>query len=361
MPSVESFHRGLIDGSRQGWVAGALRGLLCAMEPAYAAATGCRNALFTNGYFASARAARPVISVGNITTGGTGKTPVVQWLCAALQARGYRPAVLMRGYKAAAGERGDEQRLLEAHLPGVTIHANPSRVAGAAEVIARTPDVGVLVLDDGFQHRKLRRDFDLVLIDASNPFGFGHVLPRGLLREPLTGLERASAVLLTHCELVDSARLDAIQTRLRSLAPQAPTYRSEHHHTHLADRQGDHIPLEHLRHRRTMTLCAIGNPGAFEQQVALRGAEIVDTVRFADHHHYTVADLEHLAQLARHHRADLLVTTGKDWVKLCDLPYQSIDLPPIARMEMSIRFAENDETKLMEQILATVRTSPAGG
>jgi tetraacyldisaccharide 4'-kinase len=359
MPTLEQFHRRIIDGSRRDAAARLVRALLAAVEPLYAGVTACRNALYSNGYFAAAGADRPVISVGNITTGGTGKTPVVQWLCQSLLSRGHHPAILMRGYKAAAGERGDEQRLLQSRLPGVIVHANPSRVRGAGEVIDQAPHVSVLVLDDGFQHRKLRRDFDLVLIDASNPFGFGHVLPRGLLREPLSGLERASAILLTHVEQIDAARLDQILAQLKELAPRAPVYRCEHHHTHLIDRAGDHIPLEQLRGRRVMTVCGIGNPGAFEQQIARRGAALVETARFADHHAYTTEDLQLLAETARHHRAELIVTTSKDWVKLIDLPHHAIDLPPLAHVEMSIRFVGGDEEALLGQIAEAMKASAA--
>jgi tetraacyldisaccharide 4'-kinase len=358
MPTLEQFHRQIIDGTRRGAAATIIRALLAAAEPVYAGVAACRNALYANGYFPTAGADRPVISVGNITTGGTGKTPVVQWLCQSLLSRGQGPAVLMRGYKAAAGERGDEQRLLQSRLPEVIVHANPSRVRGAAEIIEQAPQVSVLVLDDGFQHRKLRRNFDLVLIDASNPFGFGHVLPRGLLREPLSGLERAGAILLTHVEQIDEASLDQIVSQLRQLAPQPPVYRCEHHHTHLIDRAGDHIPLEQLRGRRVMTVCGIGNPGAFEQQIARCGAELVEAARFADHHAYTTGDLQRLADTARHHRAQLIVTTSKDWVKLIDLPHQAVDLPPLAHVEMTIRFVGGDEEALLGRIMEAIKASP---
>jgi tetraacyldisaccharide 4'-kinase len=358
MPRFEQFHRGVIDGSRTGAGAAVLRGALAVAEPLYTGVTSIRNALFTNGYIASAQAARPVVSVGNITTGGTGKTPVVHWLCEALGGRGYRPAVLMRGYKAAAGECGDEQRLLQSHLPEVIVHANPSRTRGSAEVLATSPHVNVFILDDGFQHRKLRRDFDLVLIDATNPFGFDHVLPRGLLRESVAGLARASAILLTHAESIEPAALQQVTQRIRRIAPGAPVYRCEHQLTHVLDQDDRPLPLEHIRGRRVLSFCGIGNPAAFERQILQAGANVVAAHRFGDHHPYTADDLNMLDALARQKNAEMMLTTGKDWVKLREL-HRTSGSASIARMEMSIRFADGDEHGLIEKILTAVEQSPA--
>lgn len=360
MPRLEQFHRGVIDGSQKGAGASVVRGMLALAEPVYEGVTRVRNALFTRGYIASARAARPVVSVGNITTGGTGKTPVVRWLCETLTRHGYRPAVLMRGYKAAAGESGDEQRLLQSLLPGAIVHANPSRVRGAAEVLDQSPDVDLFVLDDGFQHRKLRRDFDLVLIDATNPFGFDRVLPRGLLRESLSGLNRANAILLTHVEAVDAAAMQSLMQRIRRIVPAMPLYCCEHQQTHLLDQNSDPMPLQGLHGRQVLSFCGIGNPAAFEKQIVRAGATLVATHRFGDHHAYTLEDLKMLSASARQRHAELMLTTGKDWVKLREIPGVD-DAVPIARMEMSIRFVNGDEEKLTEQVVAAIRTSPAAG
>src|SRR5205814_1694442 len=191
-----------------------------------------RNSSYSRGILRSARAARPVISVGNITTGGTGKTPVVRWLASRLRDQGKHVAILLRGYKSAGAAGSDERELLDRLLNASTsdnpviVHANPDRVAGAAETLQKHPDVDVFVLDDGFQHRRLQRDFDLVLIDATNPFGFGHVLPRGLLREPLGGLGRASALLITRCDQVAHEALGQVEQKLKWFAPAAPVLHS---------------------------------------------------------------------------------------------------------------------------------------
>jgi tetraacyldisaccharide 4'-kinase len=272
-----------------------------------------------------------VVSIGNITTGGTGKTPVTRWLAEKLIAAGLRPAVLLRGYKG-----GDEQKLLQSQLPSIPVHANPSRIDGAQEVL-KTEKIDLFILDDGFQHRKIHRDFDLVLIDASNPFGFGHVLPRGLLREPMDGLSRAHAFLITHAEL---GCLPEIEQTLRRFNPDAPIYRSRHVATGLQDLSG----------QKVLVFCGIGNPSSFLKQIESTGATIVNSRAFNDHHQYSAEDLTNLRNRARMAGAEALVTTEKDWVKLADIVDQVGDLPPIVRAQLTIQFENDDEQKLFERI-----------
>ncbi|MEM6315058.1 MAG: tetraacyldisaccharide 4'-kinase [Planctomycetota bacterium] len=268
----------------------------------YGLAMRGRNALFDLGLRKQHRLPRPVISVGNLTTGGTGKTPVVAWLAGQLRAAGHVPGVLTRGYAARAGEVDDEvlelRRLLN---DDELVEPNPNRIAGATTLLDRRPDVSVLLLDDGFQHRRVARDFDLVLLDATNPFGFGHVLPRGLLREPVNGLRRASAVLVTKCDRADPA--DA-----------------------LARVPAD---LPHFTARQRLTVdaptpfaafCGLGNPDAFFNALPTQPKL---TRTYPDHHRYTAADADDLRGLGLP-----LVCTRKDAVKLTtfDLPLHVADL-----------------------------------
>src|ERR1700722_16404745 len=191
------------DGSLRGRV---VRGLTAIAEPAYAAAMAGRNLAYSRGWFSSRRLPSATISVGNITTGGTGKTPVVRWLAGRLREAGKYPAVLLRGYRATTGGVSDEQQLLARGLTdAIPVIANPDRFAGAEQALGHNGKIDAFVLDDGFQHRKVKRDFDLVLINATEPFGFGHVLPRGLLREPMAGLRRADALLITRSSQGEAA------------------------------------------------------------------------------------------------------------------------------------------------------------
>jgi tetraacyldisaccharide 4'-kinase len=245
--------------------------------------------------------------------------------------------------------------MLRSLLPGVIVQANPDRVAGARTVIAENRDVDVLLLDDGFQHRRLHREFDLVLIDASNPFGFEHVLPRGLLREPLEGLSRGSAFLITHAEQVAQDQLDQIASRLHQFNPHAQVYRCKHQQTNLRGRDAATKSLCELTGQRVLAFCGIGNPAAFERQIQQSGALIVQTHRFGDHHFYESRDLLSLADLAKRAGAQVLLTTEKDWVKIAPLVDAVPHVPPIYRVELSIRFHGDDEPRLLDLITSTVR------
>ena len=174
----------LVSGRRRGPAAAALRGALGAGEWFYTAAIRWRNRRYDRGRAPVHRVGVPVVSVGNLTLGGTGKTPLVGWLGRWFCRRGVRAAVVSRGYGAAAGQPNDEALELRRSLPGVPHLQDADRVAAARQAITACA-AQLVVLDDGFQHRRLGRDLDIVLLDALEPFGFGHVFPRGMLREPV--------------------------------------------------------------------------------------------------------------------------------------------------------------------------------
>ncbi|MBC8107459.1 MAG: tetraacyldisaccharide 4'-kinase [Anaerolineae bacterium] len=328
---MEDFYRRVMNGTERGVAAMSLRALTSAIEPIYRAVVTTRNRRFDRGTSVQ-RVDRPVISVGNITTGGTGKTPVVRWLADSLRSRSIQPAILMRGYKSQPGKPSDEQALLLGQLDNVIVHANPDRVAGARDVLRDHPDVQAFILDDGFQHRRLHRDFDLVLIDATNPFGYGRVLPRGLLREPLAGLARANAILITRTDQASSS-IAHLEDQLRTLAPGKPIFRSSH----------QQIGTESLQGKRIIALSGIGNPDAFEQQLASAGATIVASKRFGDHHCYTASDLANLPE------ADAIVTTEKDWVKIAKIDLSDTSTP-ILRVQVRIRFESDHERQLLDYV-----------
>ena len=264
------------------------------------------------------RLPRPVISVGNLTTGGTGKTPVVHWLCDRLRAAGERPAVLMRGYKARPGEKGDEQEMLASLLNRdgvipVPVLANPRRYEEAMAHLERSPQTTVFVLDDGFQHRRIARDFDLVLIDATNAFGYGRVLPRGLLREPVGGLKRADAILITRADQVGERTLGDVVDGLRGA--DVPTFRAAHGWAGVRTDGGQSMPVADLAGCRVFALAGIGNPEGFAAQLAA-AADVVGRRFFPDHHAYARADVDAVMSDARAAGAEAVVTTDKDWVKL---------------------------------------------
>lgn len=318
-------------------------------EPGYSGIISWRNRRFDAGKGVR-KLPRPVISVGNITAGGTGKTPVVRWLCEQLRAAGHHPAVLMRGYKSKHGV-SDEQRMLEQTLntplkSPMIVQADPDRFAGGTEVIRNHPDVDIFVLDDGFQHRQLAREFDLVLINATEPFGFGHVHPRGLLREPLRGLRRADAVILTRSDEVDVARLADIEREIERHGEGIPVFHATHATVRWLDGESSHA-IESLADKRVFAFCGIGDPESFFRQIQKCAGQVVGTRAFPDHHAYSKRDMADLETAAT--GAEVLITTEKDWAKLATLPRTAI---PVWRSEMAIHFREGDEARLLAQLLS---------
>ena len=339
----------VMNGRQRGLGASLLRGALAAAEPFYSGIVSLRNRRYNRGRGVK-KLPRPVISVGNITAGGTGKTPVVRWLCEQLRAAGRHPAVLLRGYKSTGGV-SDEQRMLQDALNGpgqtpIVVHINPNRFAGGNDVLREHPEVDVFVLDDGFQHRRLARDVDLVLINATEPFGHDRVHPRGLLREPLRGLRRAHAVLITRSDEVDAEALAQIEQRIREHAA-APIFHAMHAQVGFRSNSAFH-PIEELAGKRLFAFCGIGDPESFLRQLQSRAGNLVGSRVFADHHVYTDRDLGQLNQAAATAGAEALVTTEKDWAKLGAAIPSSL---PIWRIEMAIRFRLGDEATLLRQMV----------
>ncbi len=346
----------MVSGEARGVGASLARLGLGAVSPVYAALMRGRNWAYDRGRGVR-RLPRPVVSVGNLTTGGTGKTPVVRWLCERLRDAGRRPAVLMRGYKAEPGERGDEQAMLEGLLnrggvPPVIVHAEGDRVAGGEAVLAAHPATDVFVLDDGFQHRRLARDFDLVLIDAVQPFGFGRVLPRGLLREPLSGLTRAGAVLVTRADQGDAA---AVTATVRRFNRAAPVYRCVHAHVGLRTADGDVRPLETLAGTSYYAVAGIGNPGGLARQLEALPGRVAGARWLGDHWRYSADGVRALGAAARAAGAQAVLTTEKDWVKIA--PLAAGAGLPIVRLELAVRFAGDDEHRLFEDVSTALGAS----
>jgi len=350
-----------MSGEARGFSAALSRCGLRALEQPYSLFMLLRNWRFDAGYGVR-HLPRLVISIGNITAGGTGKTPVVHWLCDQLICQGRHPAILMRGYKGTRQRCADEQVMLRSLLddsaaidPGrwrAIVHADPDRIRGGNAVLVDHGEVDCFVLDDGFQHRRLFRDFDLVLIDAVNPFGYGHVHPRGLLREPLAGLRRASAFLLTRYSQADPTARDRIIRILSRFNSTAPIYRADHVHTGLRDAEGVFHPLPDLAGRRYFVFCGLGNPHGFQQQIRSLPGQATGHRFFPDHHAYTAGDLATVDWIASSLGADLLLTTAKDWAKLAPLAAVAPSRLPIWRIELSIRFHADDAAKMLGQILA---------
>jgi tetraacyldisaccharide 4'-kinase len=307
----ETFHA-IVRGERRGPLAVAARLGLWAASGPYRLGVWWRNRGYDRGRRPVVRAGVPVVSVGNLTLGGTGKTPCVEFVAGFYRDRGLQAAILSRGYGAAAGPN-DEALVLEENLPDVPHLQDPDRAAAATRAVEEL-ESEVLVLDDGFQHRRLHRDLDVVLIDATLPPHRDRMFPRGTLREPEGSLARAAVVLLTRCDQAPDA--DATRDRLTARYPHLTVATSEHRPTELLGGATPE-PVETLRGRRVAGFAGIGNPPAFLQTLRDLGATVVGFRSYPDHHRYTRADVDDLRAWASGMFDDLvMVTTQKDWVKL---------------------------------------------
>ena len=307
----------IVSGQRRGLSATLARGTLQVLEAPYAGVVALRNRYYDRSPHAVKRVKVPVISVGNLTMGGTGKTPMVAWLARWFQQHELCPVIVSRGYGSEAtqpGQPNDEALELQWQLPGVAHVQNPDRWQASREAIDRH-GADVIILDDGFQHRRLHRDLNIVLLDATQPFGYGHVFPRGTLREPLNGLRRADVVVITRSRSVDGQRLQSIRKQARAVCPRASWLISHHRPLHLVNRTRT-LPLDALGRQPIAAFCGIGRPAAFRKSLEDCDFQIVAFRAFADHQAYSARDLESLNRWVQETAAVAAICTQKDYVKI---------------------------------------------
>ena len=302
-----------MSGRKRGLMAIGLRAGLRVGEFFYRWAMTRRNRRYDLGRAEIHRVDVPVVCVGNLTLGGTGKTPMVEWLAKHFRQRDVRVSIVSRGYGAEQGERNDEALELELALPDVPHLQNPNRVE-AAELAVEELETQLILLDDGFQHRRLARDLDIVLLDATEPFGFEHVFPRGTLREPLTGLARAQAVVLSRADMIDESHREKIRQRAAQLAPQAVWCEVVHRPAALLDANGEERPLAVSPDQQIAAFCGIGNPAGFRHTLESLGCNLAQWKAFPDHHNFTREDVQSLVEWST--GADQVLCTRKDLVKL---------------------------------------------
>jgi tetraacyldisaccharide 4'-kinase len=307
--------RAIFSGQRNDLAAGLLRWSLRVGSVPYSLAMRLRNLAYDRRWLAIHELPVPIIGVGNLTVGGTGKTPCVAWLARFYRELGWRVAIVSRGYGADVGGINDEARELEALLPDVPHVQDADRVA-AAQIAVEELDAQIILLDDGFQHRRLARSLDIVLIDATCPWGFGWCLPGGLLREPTSGLRRAGAVLLTRCNHVSASELQRIEAEAQRLAPGAVIAQSIHRPQQWRSITDQTAPLDELRQKRVIAIAAIGHPEPFFESLTSLGLEIAQRFTWPDHHRFTRDDVQQIASAAERHRTAAVVCTHKDLVKL---------------------------------------------
>lgn len=305
-----------------------------------------RNILYNHGLRKAHPLGQPTISVGNLTAGGTGKTPIVTDITQRLIAMGKQPAVLLRGYHAHEGLSDEAQLLADALSPGAAVHMHAKRRIGAANALAANAAINCFVLDDAFQHRQAKRDLDLVLIDATNPFGHDYILPRGLLRESMQGLKRADGIIITRADLITPQALHTLAEQIAKAAGQAVLAQTAFVWDGYLNADNEHLSLEQLKDLKedlkVLGVCGVGNPKAFETMLTKElGPQPV--VSMDDHHIYRHDDLTELFLMATRHEAKAIVTTEKDWVKWRQFtPPMGWPLP-VYRPRLGVKWIEGSE------------------
>ncbi|MCQ2554013.1 MAG: tetraacyldisaccharide 4'-kinase, partial [Clostridia bacterium] len=307
-----------------------------------------------------------VISIGNITVGGTGKTPTAQMLATQIKELGYRVVILNRGYRShwnrnigvvsngekifmTAHEAGDEAYLMAKTLPGIPVIIGKNRAITGKYAVEKM-HAEVIILDDGFQHWQLKRDLDIVLVDTLSMFGNGCVLPRGVLREPIENLGRGGLFILTKTD--QSSALSRMQLRktiakYNSLAPVVESVHNPKNFVEIAEwYKGitEHVkPLDELRGENVMVFSAIGNPSSFEQTLSSIGVNILEAVRYPDHHDYGMLEMQYISERAKSLNAVAMIATSKDAVKIPTEFIYSARQIPLYILNMNICITEGAE------------------
>mgnify|MGYP000036037391 FL=1 len=361
------------------WYAFLLLGFLRILSYLYGLGARVNLWLYQAGLLSTCKLDCCVISIGNITVGGTGKTPTAQRVAMMIKNMGYRVVILNRGYRShwdkelgvvsdgrkiymTSYEAGDEAYLMAKMMPGVPVVIGKNRdVTGKYAV--ENLHAEVIIMDDGYQHWQVYRDLDIVLVDTLNLFGNGCLLPRGILREPLSHLNRADMFLFTKSDQSSQLTRTALTENIRQYNTKAPIVESIHHamnFVEIADWykgiQQNPIGLENLKGKKVMIFSAIGNPSSFEQNVSGCGLEILEAIRYPDHHDYGMLEMQYIGERASELAADALITTGKDAVKIpTEFIYFNREIP-LYVMNMDIMMIKN-ETVFNETLTQVVDTS----
>ncbi|MBR5709574.1 MAG: tetraacyldisaccharide 4'-kinase [Thermoguttaceae bacterium] len=346
-------YREIVSGEARGVTASAARAGLTALEAIYAPVVALRNCWYDFVPGAARRVDVPVVSVGNVTMGGTGKTPLTAAVVERAVSRGVKTAIISRGYHAKPGELNDEGKELTTRIPDCIYVQNPKRAQAAAALCAEASSrPQLIVLDDGFQHRRLARQLDIVLVDALNPFGYNRICPRGFLRESLYSLRRAQCVVITRADRVSDSELEQIEQQVLSYNRNLILARACHRPGVLRRLSGQTEQLYSVAGKRVMAFCGLGNPDAFRQTVESLDCNIAAFKAYPDHHLYSASDEKEITALAEEVKADAVVCTMKDFVKLSPALLQA-PIPVYGiEIEMAFLSGEAEFWTLVDSVIA---------
>ncbi len=334
----------VITDQRRDLGAAFIKVLLLGFSFVYGLGVAVVKALYSLRIFPCHSLGRPVISVGNITWGGVGKTPLVEWIARYLKETDVQPIILARGYKASERQdsKNDEVMLLQENLPDVPVVVGKDRVQKAQEALAHQ-DGRIFLLDDGFQQWRVKRDLDIVVIDATNPFGNHRLIPRGILREPVNSIKRANLVVITKTD-IGQANLSEIYRILKKKKVTAAVVETVHQPVCFQDLYTkEKLDLSVIKNQTVHSFCGIGDPDSFEETVRSLGAHIEKNFIFRNHHWYTEEDMRQVAESITSRGSAFVITTAKDAVKLKDYKDFWKDYPKVLVLKMQIRMVKDNE------------------
>lgn len=310
MDGMKNYFRLLAEDKQTGAFSGFMGGILEVAAWGYERGVSVFRWLYEKKILPRKRLPYPVISVGNLTWGGTGKTPFVEYLARKIGTHRKVPLVLTRGYS------HDEAVELQNHLPTALVGVGQDRAKVAERVKQEKRHVDIAVLDDGLQHQILERDVDIIVINALNPFGNGKLIPRGILREPLSVLTRAAIIVLTHVNLVNPEELKKLKEKLAGLAPQARLVETVMEVLFLYRAKTKvRIAIEKMTGHKVATFAAVGTPRSFQLVLQRFLLKTVRNFEFLDHHEYTKEELLQVKEIAQSAGAEEIITTEKDFYR----------------------------------------------
>ena len=366
MINLQEMLRRVWGGEHKGTATYVLSCFLCVLSLPYQLVVGIRNMLYDKGLLRSQKLTCPVISIGNLTVGGTGKTPLTILLARMLKGKGFKPVILSRGYGRQGRqniaivsdgrgtvldhhESGDEPFLMSQLLPHIPVVVGASRFLTGKKAIDEL-GADILILDDGFQHRSLYRDIDIVLLENRLPFGNGCLLPGGSLREPPGSLRRAGIIVMTGSGERADVRLPA--RLLTVVNSSSHCFQSRHEPRAVIAAHRKALPLAFLQGKKIYAFSGIGNPLSFRRTIDGLGANLCGFEAFPDHHYYDPDEITSISAHAQQLKADIILTTEKDGIRLLDFP-DFLATIFLLRIEMSF-IAEG--YSFLQLILDTVKT-----
>lgn len=306
---IKNYFRLVAEEKQPGILAKALKPILSVVSWLYACGIVVVHGLYQKGLLSRKRLHFPVISVGNLTWGGTGKTPLVEYLARRIVERRRTPLVLTRGYSQ------DEVNQIQAHIPGIRVGVGKERYK-VATGISRKERIDIAILDDGLQHWRMKRDIEIVTVNVLNPFGNGKLFPRGILREPIQALKRATIIVLTHVNLLAPKELEGVRNEIQKVAPSSFLVEAYLEPLFLyRARRRNRLSLNQMMNLRVATFSAVASPRSFQILLNRAGIKSVRNFEFCDHHAFTPDELEEIVQVSKKGDVDEIITTEKDFYR----------------------------------------------